>query len=216
MQSNIKNKDVLKEDEKQTVQVPSWLWNIVLRCTTDNLGEKGTNTILRRSGLERYHGVIPPYDDTPSISTAEYCRYKEALVDIFGEEGARPILIRSGRLGYKFVQENLPPSIKVAQKVLGLLPEKTKLNRALIEFLKNYDKAMGTESLVTESDGKVIVEMLNSTSQGMKSKNPACYVERELISTMLQYMVGSGYEVEEICCMGMGDPVCRFEIRKVG
>lgn len=215
MPSNIEKKDVLEEIEKQPIYVPSWLWNIILRCTTDNLGEKGTNTILRRSGLERYKGVIPPYDDTPSISTGEFCRYKEALIDIFGLEGARPILIRSGRLGYRFVHENLPPSIKVATKVLGLLPEKTKLNRALIEFLKNYDKAMGTESLVTESDGNVIVEMQNSTSQGLKFKTPVCFVERELISSVLQYMVGPGYEVEEISCMGMGDPICRFKIEKV-
>jgi predicted hydrocarbon binding protein len=197
-----------------STRIPSWLWSIILRCTTDNLGEKGTNTLLRRAGLEKYIGVIPPYDDSPTISALEYSEYKKALFEIFGETGARPILLRAGRLGYQCVLDTLPPSIKVASKMMILLPERPKLLRAVTEFLKSYDEALGTRSEVIESDEKVIVDMHNSTSQNLNLDIPVCYVERELLSSVLKKFVGEGFEVKETLCMGKGDPICRFEIVK--
>ena len=208
-----------EEDEKyvehaQPTRIPSWLWNIMLRCTTDNLGEKGTHTLLRRAGLEDYIGITPSYDDTPAITSLEYARFKEALFDIFGEEGARPILLRCGRLGYQCVLDNFPPSIKIAQRILIILPEWKKLVKAVTEFLHTYDKAMGTTSHVIESEGKVMVEIQNSTSQGLHFEKPVCYVESELILSVINTFVGPGFTVNETLCMGKGDPICQFEITK--
>lgn len=197
-------------------RIPSWLWRIVLACSTDNIGEKGTRTVLRRSQLEQFIGVTPEDEDTPSITVDEYSRYIEALFDIFGEDGARPVLLRSGKIGFISAYERMPPTIKVAGKMLKVLSEKRRLLIMVREFNEAFNQVMGTQGVVTEEEnGKVVVEIPSCPHcRGVVTEKPACYVEVGLLSQLIETAVGNEYTVKETTCIARKEPVCRFEIEK--
>ena len=196
-------------------RIPSWLWRIVLKSSTDNIGERGTRTVLRRSGLEHYSGVTPKDDDTPSVSVNEFSQYIQALFDIFGENGARSILLRAGKIGFTFAYDRMPPTIKVASKMLRILPEKKRLVTVVSEFSKAFNETLSTVGSVTEEEGKVVVEIPDCPyCRGFSTETPACYVEIGLLSQLIEAALGSGYTVKETKCVATGDPVCRFEIEK--
>lgn len=197
-------------------RIPSWLWHIILRCTEDSLGEKGMNTILRRAHLEKHIGVRPPQDDTPAVTLDELSQYTQALFDIFGEDGAKPVLLRSGRLGYTFAQDHLPVAVKLAIKALSLLPEKERLVQLVSGFIENYNEIMNIHGSVSKEGEKIIVKIPDSAySRNISTENPACYIEVGILSALIKDRVGPEYTVKETTCTAKGDPVCRFEIEKV-
>ncbi|MBU7015967.1 MAG: hypothetical protein HXS44_00545 [Theionarchaea archaeon] len=196
-------------------RIPSWLWRIVLSCTTDNIGEKGTHTVLRRSGLSRFIGIIPENNDSPSITVDEFSQYVKALFDIFGEEGARPILLRSGKIGFTFAYGNMPPLIRFASQMLRVLPEKKRLVTIVSEFNKAFNEVMGTNGAVSEEDDKIIVRIPHCPyCKDISTENPACYVEIGLLTQLMETAGGSNYTVREKKCISSGDSVCQFEIEK--
>lgn len=196
-------------------RIPSWLWRIVLACSTDNIGEKGTATVLRRSGLERFIGVTPPDEDTPSILVDEFSQYVKALVDIFGENGARPILLRSGKIGFTSAYYRMPPTIKVASRLLRILPEKKRLMTVVSEFSKAFNETLGTHGVTTDKGEKIVVKIPDCPHcKGISAEKPVCYVEIGLLTQLVETAVGTAYTVRETECMAKGDPVCQFEIEK--
>lgn len=196
-------------------RIPSWLWRIVLSCSTDNIGEGGTRTVLRRSGLSQFIGVTPEDDDSPSITVDEFSQYVKALFDIFGEEGARPILLRSGKIGFTFAYDNMPPLIRFASQMLKVLPEKKRLLTIVSEFNKAFNEVMGAQGFVTEEGDKIVVTIPHCPHcRGITTQKPACYVEVGLLTQLIETAVGSSYTVRETKCISTGDSVCQFEIRK--
>jgi bacteriochlorophyll 4-vinyl reductase len=196
-------------------KIPSWLWRIVLQSTTDTLGERGTHTILRRSGLPHFIGVIPEDDESPSVTVTEFSVYIKALFDIFGEEGAKPVMLRAGKTGFTAAYDRMPPLIKVASKMLQLLPEKKRVEKVVSEFNNAFNKTLGTCGTTTHTNTKTIVELPDCPyCREITTENPACYVEIGLLSELLKGSVGNGYTIKETQCKAIGDTVCRFEISK--
>ncbi len=197
-------------------RIPSWLWGVILGATTDNLGEKGTHTILRRAGLEKHIGVIPENDGAPSISTHELSAYQQALFDIFGEEGAKPVLLRAGKVGFRFAQDNLPPVMKAASKVLILLPEKKRLEKVLTGFIDVWNDIMGTQGSVLEEDGNMVIEFCDSPLCGVLStQNPAGFVVTGILTELVGANVGPDYQIMETMCLAKGDPMCKYRIKRM-
>lgn len=208
-----KRKEVKKKIEPR---IPSWLWCIVLNCTTDNIGEKGTHTALRRSNLDQFITAPPEDDDSPSITVDEFSHYVWTLFDIFGEGGARPILLRSGRIGFTAAYDRMPPLIKLASKMLKVLPEKRRVATVVSEFNKAFDEVMGTHGSVIQDEGSIVVKIPECPyCRGIVTEKPACYVEIGLLLQLVETAVSSGFTVQETKCMAKGDPICQFEVRKV-
>ncbi len=208
-----KRKDIEKKEEPR---IPSWLWYIVLNCTTDNIGEKGTHTALRRSNLDQFIATPPEDDDSPSVTVNEFSHYVWTLFDIFGEVGARPILLRSGRIGFTAAYDRMPPLIKLASKMLKVLPEKRRVATVVSEFNKAFNEVMGVHGFVIQNEGSVVVIIPECPyCRGIVTEKPACYVEIGLLLQLVETAVGSGYTVQETKCMAKGDHVCQFEVRKV-
>lgn len=198
-------------------RIPSWLWRIVLQSTTETLGEKGTFTILRRCGLHHFIGNTPEDDDSPSVTVIEFSEYIKALLDIFGEEGARPVMLRAGKTGFTSAYERMPPLIKLASKMLRFVPEKKRVEKVVSEFNKAFNETLGTTGVTMQSHGKTVVELPDCPyCRGISTETPACYVEIGLLSELLKASVGDGYRVEETQCKARGDAVCRFEISTDG
>ena len=173
------------------------------------------HTVLRRSGLSQFIGIVPEKDDSPSITVDEFSQYIKALLDIFGEEGARPILLRSGKIGFTFAYDNMPPLIRFASQMLRVLPEKKRLVTIVSEFNKAFNEVMGTDGFVSEEDDKIIVEIPHCPyCRGISTENPVCYVEIGLLTQLIETAGGSSYTVHEKKCISTGDSVCQFEIGK--
>ncbi len=173
------------------------------------------NTILRRAHLEKHIGVNPPSDNTPAVTLDELSQYTQALFDIFGEDGAKPVLLRSGRLGYTFAQDHLPVAVKLAMKALSLLPEKEKLIQLVSGFIENYNEIMNIHGSVSKEGERIIVKIPDSAySRSISTENPACYIEVGILSALVNDRVGPGYTIKETACTAKGDSVCRFEIEK--
>ncbi|MGD2247702.1 MAG: hypothetical protein PVF58_04800 [Candidatus Methanofastidiosia archaeon] len=196
-------------------KIPSWLWRIVLESTTDTLGERGTHTILRSSGLPYFIGICPKDDESPSVTVTEFSAYIKALFDIFGEEGAKPVMVRAGKTGFTAAYDKMPPLIKVASKILHLLPEKQRVEKVVSEFNNAFNETLGTSGTTMHTDTKTVVELPDCPyCRKITTENPACYVEIGLLSELLKTSVGDTYTVKETQCKATGDPVCRFEISK--
>ena len=167
--------------------------------------------------MHHFIGNTPEDDDSPSVTVIEFSEYIKALLDIFGEEGARPVMLRAGKTGFTSAYERMPPLIKLASKMLRFVPEKKRVEKVVSEFNKAFNETLGTTGVTMQSHGKTVVELPDCPyCRGISTETPACYVEIGLLSELLKASVGDGYRVEETQCKARGDAVCRFEISADG
>ena len=107
------------EEQKR---IPSLLMNILITQVDEMMGRRSLLTLLRQAELTDYADRLPPLDETPSITVVQYSNFLALIYDIFGARGAKPIMLRGGRLGAAEIRRQRPTQFALAGTALKLLP----------------------------------------------------------------------------------------------
>jgi hypothetical protein len=209
------------EEEKR---IPSLLMNILITQVDEMMGRRSLLTLLRQAELTDYADHIPPLDETPSITVAQYSTFLALIYDIFGARGAKPIMLRGGRLGAIEIRRQRPAQFALAGTALKLLPAGKRMQFILSRLVEQGKDLYGTPHLLRDEGDAFVVEMPGcpycseitrlSIAQNKPISKPACHIPLAVIDEMVEWITGWKHLVEETECIAVGAPACRFRVTK--
>ncbi|MBU6997959.1 MAG: hypothetical protein HXS41_11970 [Theionarchaea archaeon] len=201
-------------------QVDNTLMRVYLDTIQNILGSQGLNSVLNYGGLEKYINNLPPDNDELEIPREDLRKLHQSLIDLFGEKGARGILLRIGRgMTFTFLEKR-PAVVKSMKLAIKLLPEVRQMRLSLERFAEESDrripslKGIPHIELREEKDYFLFIDEDSYTSEGIVSENPSCHVYVGNLETSLEWITGHAHKVEEIQCKARGDPADVFRIWK--
>ncbi len=195
--------------------IPSSLARTAFDAVIENMGEGSLKILLKRTGLERYIGNLPPHDDSPSITREEYTKIIQNIFYIFGEKGARPILYICGKAGFKNSLEENPKLFGVAGLAMKLMSEKKKKKFILRKVLKRLEEIFGNPHILEEDEDNFYVKLpVCPYCKGLTSTKPICYTPIGFYEEVIKWATGKPEKVEQIQCKAMGHENCVFKIPK--
>lgn len=208
-------------DEKR---IPSLLLNILFTQVEEMMGRRSLLMLLRQAGLSEYADNLPPMDESPSVTVGQYSNVLANIYDIFGARGARPIMLRGGRLGAAEIRRQRPAQFAVAGTALKLLPADRRMRIVLERLAEQGEDLYGTPHHLHEEADAFVVEMPDCpycaeiTRRAAEANRPigkpVCHIPLAVIEEMVEWVTGQKRLVEEVACIAMGDPACRFRVAR--
>ena len=205
-------------------RIPSLLLSILFAQIEDMMGRRSLIMLLRQAGLADYIDDVPPLDDSPSITVAQYSSLLASIYDIFGARGARPIFRRGGRLGAIEIRKQRPAQFAVAGTALKLLSARRRMQLVLERLAQQGEELYGTPHYLDEEENAFVIEMPDCpycseitrrrAAQGNPVTRPACDIPAAAVAEMIEWATGQVHLVEEVACIALGDPACCFRISK--
>lgn len=205
-------------------RIPSLLLNILFAQVDEAMGRRGLIMLLRQAGLSQYVDRMPPINETPSITVAEYSRLLATIYDTLGARAARPIFTRGGRLGAAEMRRLRPAQFALTGTALKFLPGDTRMRLVLERLAEQGQDLYGTPHTLHEEDDAFVVEMEDCPycaeiarrrqAEAKAIARPVCHIPASIIDEMLEWATGRVHLVEETACIAQGDPACRFRIAR--
>jgi len=209
------------QEEKR---IPSLLMNILITQVDEMMGRRSLLTLLRQSDLTEYADHVPPLDETPSITVAQYSNFLALIYDIFGARGAKPIMLRGGRLGAAEIRRQRPTQFALAGTALKLLPAARRMQFILSKLAEQGQDLYGTPHHLHDEGDAFVIEMpgcpycaeiaRRSIAQNKPVTKPVCHIPLSVIDEMVEWITGGKHLVEETECIATGAPACRFRVAK--
>jgi hypothetical protein len=205
-------------------RIPSLLLNILLAQVEEMMGRRSLIMLLRQAGLVEYAQDAPPKDDLPSITIDQYSSLLANIYEIFGATGSVPIFMRGGRLGAVEIRKQRPAQFAVTGTALRLLPSTRRMQAVLDRLIQQGEELYGTPHLLHEEAHAFLIEMPDcpycaeitrrSNAANRPVAKPVCHIPVAAVSEMVEWAMGRKHLVEEVDCIALGAPACRFRISK--
>ena len=205
-------------------RIPSLLLNILLTQVEEMMGRRSLRMLLRQAGLAEYINQVPPMDDSPSITIGQYSGLLANIYEIFGAQGARPIFVRGGRLGAVEFRGLRSAHFAVAGTALRLLPSARRMQLIIERLAEQGEDLYDTPHHIHEDDQAYFIEMPDcpycaeitrrSLAENRPIARPVCHIPAAAVSEMMEWAMGRKHLVEEVECIALGAPACRFRISK--
>ena len=205
-------------------RIPSLLLNILLTQVEEMMGRRSLRMLLRQAGLVEYVDNVPPMDDAPSITIDQYSSLLANIYEIFGAQGSRPIFVRGGRLGAIEFRGLRSAQFAVAGTALRLLPSARRMQLIVERLAEQGEDLYDTRHHLSEDDLAYFIEMPDcpycaeitrrSQAENRPVARPVCHIPVAAVSEMVEWAMGQKHLVEEVDCIAMGAPACRFRISK--
>ncbi len=201
-------------------KIDNLIMRVFLETTESIVGPNGLKSILNYGGLKGYIDSLPPDNDEPEIPLEHLRSLYVSLHEMFGDNGARTLMLRVGRENVRRGLEKRPAVAKAMRVAGHLLPEAMKMRLGLenlVGYMKKGSATDGGASLVEireEKDCFYLIQKENLESEGIKSDVPVCCVARGIIEALIEWITGHPHEVVEVECRAMGDPADVFKIYK--
>jgi predicted hydrocarbon binding protein len=205
-------------------RIPSLLLNILFTQVDEMMGRRSLIMLLRQAGLAEYIDNVPPMDDSPSITVKQYSGLLANIYEIFGARGARPIFLRGGRLGAAEIRRLRPAQFAVAGTALKLLPATKRMKLVLDRLAEQGEELYGTPHHLREEENAFFIDMpdcpycaeiARRRAEGDRPvTGPVCHIPVAAVAEMTEWAMGQKHLVEEVACIALGDPECRFRISK--
>lgn len=205
-------------------RIPSMLLNILLTQVEEMTGRRSLRMLLRQASLSEYVDHVPPKDDSPSITIDQYSRLLANMYEIFGAQGVRPIFVRGGRLGAIEFRRLRSAQFAVAGTALRLLPAARRMQFMVERLAEQGEDLYGSPHHLHEEDQAYIIEMPDcpycaeitrrSAAENRPIARPVCHIPVAAVSEMMEWTMGQKHMVEEVDCIALGAPACRFRISK--
>lgn len=208
----------------EEIRIPSLLLNILFGQVEEMMGRRSLIMLLRQADLAEYIDNVPPLDEDPSITVAEYSRLLADVYDIFGAQGARSIFLRGGRLGAAEIRRQRPAQFAIAGTALRLLPATRRMQLVLDRLVEQGEDLYGTAHELHEDENAYLIEIpdcpycaeiARRCQAGNKPPTkPVCHLPVAAIAETMEWAMGQKHLVEEVACLALGDPACRFRVSK--
>ena len=205
-------------------RIPSLLLNILLTQVEEIMGRRSLRMLLRQAGLTEYIDQVPAKNDSPSITIGQYSSLLANMYEIFGDQGARPIFLRGGRLGAIEFRKLRAAQFAVAGTALKLIPSARRMQLLLDRVAEQGEDLYGIPHHLSQDDHAFFIEMAECpycaeiTRRSLEGNRPiarpVCHIPVAAVAEMMEWAMGQKHLVEEVECIALGAPACRFRISK--
>lgn len=196
-------------------RIPGSLLNIIFKSVEDQLGERGLKMLLTQTKLTDYIQNPPPDDDTPTLDMDRFKSAMGAVIDLFGEKAARPLLTRWGKLTFDYALESNPTLFGLAGFATKFMNDEGKARFILKRVLKESENLYGVPHVLTETPDAFNIEIQNCFYCGNhKSNQCICWPPVGFWKSMMRWATGKDYDVHETECIAMGAESCKYVIPK--
>lgn len=196
-------------------RIPGSLLNIIFKSVEDQLGERGLKMLLTQTKLTCYIQNPPPDDDTPTLDMDRFKSAMGAVIELFGEKAARPLLTRWGKLTFDYALESNPTLFGLAGFATKFMSEEGKARFILKRVLKESENLYGVPHVLTETPDAFTIEIQNCFYCGNhKSNQCICWPPVGFWKSMMRWATGKDYDVHETECIAMGAESCKYVIPK--
>ena len=188
---------------------PGKIRDLLLTSYEEILGGQQMRAILQHAGLEITEGKVP---DLPFGAPSKLF---QALEDMYGEQTARGICLRTGRMMFRHGLRAFSSILGLSHRGFRLLPPAQKILRGvdLLAWLLNH---YGDQRVHVEKRGQdlLLVNERCPHCWGLTKSSPCCQLPVGALQEGLAWACsGRQYTVEEIACRAKGDPTCTYRIR---
>lgn len=206
-------------------RIPARVLRILVDQVKELMGDGALRLLFVQAGLPRYNEAnLPPADDSPSVTLSEYSRVLHAIRKIFGEKGARALMLKGGKAAFDELRKDNPTRYAVVSAALKVLPQVKRVQLALRRLLEESQGFYGNEYQLTEEEDAFVVDIHNCPYCAVEQRQaaagrgtveqPICHIPVGVYASLVQWVTGKPHRVEEVACMAMGDPVCRIRVEK--
>jgi predicted hydrocarbon binding protein len=188
---------------------PAKIADLMMSAYEEVLGRLKFAQVLHPAGLEIVEGK------TPDLPFGAPARLYQALEEIYGEQTARGICLRTGRVMFRRGLRSFSGILGLSQRAFRLLPPAQKVLRGmdLLAWTLNHysDQRVRVEKRAHE------VLLINERCPHcweMQKPSPCCQVPVGALQEGLAWACSARqYSVEEIACRANGDPSCTFRVK---
>jgi hypothetical protein len=195
--------------------VPSSVIRLVCDSIIDNLGEKSLRLLFKQSGLQQYYsgGQLPPADESPSATVGELSHLFATSMNIFGDKGMKPILLRAGRNSLQHFRETNKTLSALAGAAFKVLPTDAKIKLVLSRSAKIAEELLHTPHRTYDNDQGFFVEISGCPyCVDIKANHGICYFPQGFYTEAIRWATGAAYPIEEPECIAAAGQICRFRI----
>ena len=201
-------------------RIPSNLLRIVCESIIENLGQRSLRLLFARAGIEgRYNdNELPPDDDSPSITVAQFGSLFDTAFQIFGDKGVKPILLRAGREGLHHLREHNKTLDVLAGAAFKILPADAKIKLLLGRIAKVGEEQLHVPHRFYDSTEGYFIEINDSPfCVGQHGYDHGiCYVPQAIYSEAMRWATGKTHSVDELECKAKGHARCLFRVGREG
>ena len=140
-------------------RLPSMVLRSACDIVTDTMGANGLKLFLRKAGLERYIGNLPPMDESPSITVDEYKSVIYAVYDLLGDRGAKAGFLRAGRNAWHDLQKTRGALFTMAGAAFKFMPSDMKIRTIMDILVKELTGYYGSPHHLHEQSDAFLVEI---------------------------------------------------------
>jgi predicted hydrocarbon binding protein len=189
---------------------PAKIGDLMIASFEEVLGRQKLAPALAQAGLEIPGTAVP---DLPFGTPA---KLYQALEEIYGEQTARGICMRTGRVMFRRGLRTFSGILGLSHRGFRLLPPAQKILRGmdLLAWLLNHYSDQRVRVEKHPSEWLLINERCPHCWQLTKS-SPCCQLPVGALQEGLAWACsGRQYSVEEIACRARGDPSCTYRIKR--
>lgn len=190
---------------------------IMLEALEDVVGEKGLNAILNLANLSSLIGHYPPKNLAKEFDFADVSAIDQAVVEMYGERGARGLALRAGRAAFDDELRNYGALAGTSAPEFQGLPLHVKLRVGLPALAMIFSSISDQQCTVEERMDSYVYSIHRCpVCWGRKSPDhPICFSVVGLLEEGVKWISGGHeFRVQETECVAMGADACRFLIQK--
>jgi predicted hydrocarbon binding protein len=212
------------EERLEEKRIPSFLLNLLLNQVNEMLGRRSLIMLLRQAGLAGYIDNLPLRNGSPSITVDQYSHLLASIYDTFGPQDARFILLNGGRLAAVEFRRQHTARYALARTALKVLAADTRMRLVLEKLAEQSQDLFGTPHYLDENEDAFVAELpacphcaeinQHTVATDQPADKPVCHIPLAIIDEMVEWGTGERHLVEEVACIAMGDPACRFRVAR--
>lgn len=205
-----------KENNVSAYYYPNRMGRIILRVMADILGTHGLNAVLNLAQLPHLVDSYPPNNMALGFSFMDISAIHEALEVMFGPKGCRSLTSRAGRDTWKYALTDFVPVLGITDLARRALPLSIKLKIGLDVFAETFNRFSDQVVRLGEDESAYYWHIDRCPLCWQRETyQPSCHLAVGLLQESLSWVSnGRQFEVEEIHCIGLGDPSCTIAIYK--
>ena len=203
----------MPEDRK----MPNDALRLFFLAIEEVMGKEGMRAVLRGAKLEKYIENYPPKNLELGVTMAEYGAAEQAVEDFYGPRGARAMLLRVGRALFNYGMKEQSAVLGLAGQALKLMPvPMTAKMKLLLEQMAAAGNKTVNQPVYLEEDAEAfyLVYPACMCEYRPKHQTPTCYITVGILSEAMKWLTEKNFNIQEITCLNLGGPSCRFRIPK--
>lgn len=194
---------------------PNKIGRLTFLSLEEVMGVNGVKALLRLADLPQFIDAYPPNDLKREFPFEAIAATSVALGTMYGPRGARGLELRAGRVAFTLGLKEFGPLLGMADLALKLMPVTMKLKIVLNATAQTFDRFSDQSSSVQEEKTRFVYHITKDPSSLRPDPGLNFYIARGILEEATAWVSGGRrFSVEQVTCIGLGDPTTSFIINK--